>query len=441
MLLKKLTDFIAGVRRQPAPARRRIFVIVDAATAVFMGVMLWVLLRTPPKTGDKVAEIATGLFSFLVVIGGLAYTIMLGVELYNGLRTPQVYSVAVDSSGTYLGAVVGSDLMLIDLQQGAQLWSSARFTSNARRVAFLPHSLTVVTAGGTCRDAPSGFGASSAASLTHDQELSPFASGCLAFSPDGGYVVGARCGSTKVEVVLKETIPGAKRCKLGEQPAEVTAIVFAGPNGEMVVSGSADGSIIIWDVASRQCLARMIQTGGVTSLAVDPKGDWIASGTLQRYANLWDLAPIGEKIAEFRERVFNEWSIVARRAIDLPGEFQMVLQKPGWTPVVSRSPSRRVEAHAGAVHCVAFSPDGSLLATAGQDGIVRFWDHPGGAERSRLEAHAGAVNAICFSPDGQLLVSGGKDRTIRAWHLDSGKLAWCLAAHRVGWFGSTLRPG
>jgi tRNA A-37 threonylcarbamoyl transferase component Bud32 len=70
---------------------------------------------------------------------------------------------------------------------------------------------------------------------------------------------------------------------------------------------------------------------------------------------------------------------------------------------------------------LAFSPDGSRIATASQDGKVQVWDVASGKEEATAEGHRDGANCVAFSPDGTRLASGGKDRAVRFWDATSGK--------------------
>ena len=80
------------------------------------------------------------------------------------------------------------------------------------------------------------------------------------------------------------------------------------------------------------------------------------------------------------------------------------------------------------VRSVAFSPDGHVLASGGDDQTVRLWDIGAGQCLKILQGHTSNVGTVYFSSDGHVLASGSDDETIRIWDAYTGE---CLR---------TLRP-
>jgi WD40 repeat protein len=66
---------------------------------------------------------------------------------------------------------------------------------------------------------------------------------------------------------------------------------------------------------------------------------------------------------------------------------------------------------------VAFSPDGRMLATACDDGVVRLWDPATGAELHQLGGSDDRLTGVAFSPDGRMLATAGTDADVRLWDL------------------------
>ena len=94
-----------------------------------------------------------------------------------------------------------------------------------------------------------------------------------------------------------------------------------------------------------------------------------------------------------------------------------------------------------AVLSVAFSPDGTRLASGADDNTVRLWDVATGKETARLEGHGDWVRSVAFSPDGTRLASGADDNTVRLWDVASGKETARLEGHGDCGHVGGVQPG
>ncbi|MFX1546684.1 MAG: hypothetical protein ACFFCU_10830 [Promethearchaeota archaeon] len=93
-----------------------------------------------------------------------------------------------------------------------------------------------------------------------------------------------------------------------------------------------------------------------------------------------------------------------------------------------------INTHSGKLFAVAYSPDGKIIATGGEDRVVKLWETETRNEIRKLEKHTGAIKDLTFSPDGKMLVSCGVDTNIVIWNIKNGDVIKILP----GFLGNVL---
>jgi WD40 repeat protein len=211
---------------------------------------------------------------------------------------------------------------------------------------------------------------------------------CLAFAPDGKTL--ALAGSDS-QVIHRWDVATATAYQPGPgHHGQIYSIAFA-PGGRLVATGGGDWhdndqSIYLWDPATGKQVRRLEgHIAKVHCVRFAPDGKTLVSGGEKENAlRRWDVAT-GKELPRWR----------------VPGGDE--------GPVVD-----------GRVSALAYSPDGKLLASAHDQGILHLWDVAEGKVLRSFQGHEGIVHAVAFSVDGKYLVSGSVDRTVRLWDVATG---------------------
>jgi len=199
--------------------------------------------------------------------------------------------------------------------------------------------------------------------------------------------------------------------------AAVGAVDAADPANDAAPGGATLGASTRWVIAADTSRdGQTIVTAGGDSLLYRP-GDVIA----------WKAAD-GTRLGEFAGHPTTVWGV----KFSPDGTLLATAGYDGlvriWD-VATRQPKHDLKKHKGWVRAVAFSPDGARLASAGEDGSVVLWDPKTGAEVTSIAAHEGAATCVAFAADGQTLASGGSDKLVKLWDPADGSVKGKLEGH------------
>ena len=195
--------------------------------------------------------------------------------------------------------------------------------------------------------------------------------GALAFAPGGKFFVATspsdglvwlwKPEATEADLILIEAADG---CTLETVAVHPDGNRVAVGGADYLSTGERDGAVCIWDLTTKLKLATF--DTGVTALAFDPQGRFLAGAGLTDHVHVWDLASEAEVFA--------------------------------------------LEGHQERINAIAFTPDGSYLLSGGDDQTVRIWDVLSGRLMVAREFDT-AIQGLAFSADGQTLFTSNGNTT------------------------------
>jgi WD40 repeat protein/class 3 adenylate cyclase len=170
----------------------------------------------------------------------------------------------------------------------------------------------------------------------------------------------------------------ASRVKLILYHTDVVEDVLYSPDGARLATASNDGTVKIWDADTGQELLTL-NTGPINSIAFNPADD----GTLLTAA-FYDTKDAA---------IWN--TVTGQKVLTLSG-------------------------HTDGINEIAFSSNGTRIATASNDNTAKIWDAASGTELLTLSDHSDVVISVAFNPDGTRLATASVDGTVKIWDTATG---------------------
>jgi WD40 repeat protein len=286
-----------------------------------------------------------------------------------------VWSLVFSPGDTRLAlATISGDVWLKDFVTDRSLLLQRGPLSSVRSVAFSPDGGTLAVAGGNSQvrlwdvDAETELTA-----LEIGGELTT----CVAFSPDGARLAVGQLSDASGQgaVTIWDWARRRRIATLDGHPGRVTALAFS-PDGSQLSAVGTAGVVTVWNTTSGRARVRLRAPGPgaerIVSLAFSPDGASLATaGLYERFVRLWDAA--------------------------------------------SGEPRGTIPTALPLFRALAFSPSGTTLALANEDGTATLWDVATLRALGVIGVEGRSLQSLAFSRDGRRLATGRVDGAVRLW--------------------------
>jgi WD40 repeat protein len=237
----------------------------------------------------------------------------------------------------------------------------------------------------------------------------------LLVTPDGKTLVAGDQGST---IRLWDLESGQRVRQIPRRPGDADALTLS-PDGHTLAAGGTNNTLRRWDLSGKELGTGNGHRAGISSLLQAPDGKWLASGSTAGNVRFWVPSTAKEVLPP----------------LELGGQDALLACAPdgkriavadGSAPVrLIAVSTREIKASFTGpkddpVFCLAFSPDGKMLAAGHEHHGIQLWDVAAGTIARSLP-YPGGVQALAFAPDGKVVAVAGTDK-IALWETATGSL-------------------
>ena len=252
-------------------------------------------------------------------------------------------------------------------------------------------------------------------------------------SPDGKLLATTGVANDRPAILVRELANGQLLHTLLGHQGTIASLAFSTDNRRLV-SGSADKTVRVWDLADAKFPEAATFAGhaaAITGAAFNSNATQVVSSAANNTVKLWDVAT-GEELKDF---VGHTAAVVG---VAMTPNNQLVISAAAdktvrfWNPADGKQ--LRLITDTAVLTAMTVSRDGTRIAAARADGSVNVYNQADGKLLASLTGHATAVRSFAFSPDGKRLISAAPvSQTMAAeraivWNTDNGRLLEILPA-------------
>jgi len=258
---------------------------------------------------------------------------------------------------------------------------------------------------------------------------------CVAFSPDGKILVSSSNKITLWNVLTRQPC----HLPIPDNQDKFSRVIFS-PDGETLVLVDSSFNIHLWDPTTQKKIGQPFigHWGSIWSMAFNSHYNILASGSADGSIILWDAStrrPFNKLLTKKRSGGSLAFSPDGRTLAFGDDYGNIIL----WNVINSGRQLNRplIGDSSGSVSSMVFSPDGRTLAASHNDSVIILWDIQTRQQIGQpLIGHHNEVKSLAFSPNSNILFSASKDQTINLWdvatHQQLGQTITVPIDHSIG---------
>ncbi len=245
----------------------------------------------------------------------------------------------------------------------------------------------------------------------------------FAISVDGQYIAYTKGRAIEnATLVIYNLTLDKIHATIPNYPTLVNDFAFS-VNNNLIASAHENWKIFVWDIATRKLINTFESTSIVKRLKFLPN-NFIVSANFQGRIEIWDQSKLINNFGDVtRANLANPLTNVSISALEISNNTSyLVFGNHDNGVIINHGPrwddQNRFARHNSTVKAISISPDRSIIASGGADGLICLWGvKPALGYITSTMAHEGVVTNVCFTQDGKTLISCGDDKEIHAWEL------------------------